>query len=79
MLVPGNRHPTVRKTLLRLASGRPAVIFAGLAGFGLVIEMLQGLTTHRSADAADVAADLVGLAAGAAVHRMVAARTGRPG
>jgi VanZ family protein len=55
----------------------PVPIFVGLAGFALLIELLQGLTTYRRADGMDVVADIVGLVVGAVLYRVMAARRSR--
>jgi VanZ family protein len=57
----------------------PIPIFAGLAGFALLIEVLQGMTPWRSADPMDVLADMVGLALGGVVYRVTAALKTRSG
>jgi VanZ family protein len=57
----------------------PIPIFAGLIGFAMLIEGLQGMTPWRSADPMDVLADMVGLALGAVVYRVTATRKTRSG
>ena len=54
--------------------GHALRVVAGHVGFGLLIELLQGLTTHRSFDPLDILADVVGLALGAVTYRAVQAR-----
>jgi VanZ family protein len=45
------------------AGYRPGwVLAAGLLAYGIAIELAQGLTTYRDASAADVLADLAGIA-----------------
>ena len=39
-------------------------VAAGLAGYGVLIELLQSLTPYRSADVYDVVADVIGIGAG---------------
>ncbi|WP_461520821.1 VanZ family protein [Porticoccus sp.] len=39
-------------------------LFGGLFGYGVTIELLQGLTGYRSMELLDAAADLAGLVAG---------------
>jgi VanZ family protein len=40
------------------------VVVAGLAGYGVLIEVLQSLTPYRSADPFDVLSDIAGIFAG---------------
>lgn len=53
-------------TLLAIWAGlRPTwAVAGGLLGFGVLIELAQGLTATRSADPMDVLADLAGIALG---------------
>jgi len=44
--------------------GRHKWLFAGLLGYGIAIELLQGLTGYRAMEAMDAVADLAGLAVG---------------
>ncbi len=55
-------------------SGRVLWLFAGHVGFGVLIEVLQGLVTYRSFDSLDILANIAGLALGAVMYRAVAAR-----
>jgi len=41
--------------------GRSAMLAAGLLGYGALVELLQGLTTWRSAEWNDLLADAVGI------------------
>jgi VanZ family protein len=49
---------------------RTAGVLLGLLAYGALIELLQGLTTYRSAEALDVLADGVGLALGWTLMRL---------
>ncbi|MBE9374191.1 VanZ family protein [Saccharopolyspora sp. HNM0983] len=56
----------------RAAGIRTRVLLPALAGYAIASELLQGrLPIGRSADAWDAAADLVGVAAGFAAHRVL--------
>ncbi len=50
---------------------RTAVLLA-LVGYGVLIELLQGMTTYRDADPADVVADSIGLLAALALDWLLA-------
>jgi VanZ family protein len=65
--------------LLGLAAhpGRTVPVAAGLLVFGVLIEVLQGMTTWRSAEAADLLADGVGIVAACAFVAL-ARRAGVP-
>lgn len=54
--------------------GRLRATLVGLLAYGVLIEGLQSLTPDRSAEFADVIADGIGLALGAALSVFVAAR-----
>lgn len=49
---------------------RIAGVLPGLLAYGALIELLQGLTTYRSAEALDVLADGIGLAFGWTLLRL---------
>lgn len=50
---------------------RTAKVLLGLLAYGAAIEVLQALTPYRSAEAADVVADAVGLLLGWQLGRML--------
>ncbi|WER44495.1 VanZ family protein [Cupriavidus sp. WKF15] len=63
----------------RRAYGRQrTAVLLGLVGYGVLIELLQGMTTYRDADPADVLADSIGLLAALALDWLLA-RAGRLG
>ncbi|KAF7960287.1 hypothetical protein AWV80_35135 [Cupriavidus sp. UYMU48A] len=53
------------------ARKRTAVLLA-LVGYGVLIEILQGMTSYRDADPADVLADSIGLVAALALDWLLA-------
>ena len=55
----------------RAYPGRTMAVLAGLLAYGVLIEVLQSFTPHRSADWHDVVADAAGLAAGWGAARLV--------
>ncbi|CAG9173019.1 hypothetical protein LMG23992_02395 [Cupriavidus laharis] len=42
-------------------AGKRTAVLLALVGYGVLIEVLQGMTSYRDADAADVLADSIGL------------------
>lgn len=51
--------------------GRTAFVCAGLLGYGVLVELLQGTTTWRAAEAADLLADAIGIAVGVVAVAMM--------
>lgn len=52
--------------------GRAWVILLALIGYGVLIEVLQGFTPDRDADAIDVIADTIGILIGLAASTLMA-------
>lgn len=58
--------------------GRWLVVTAGLLGYGVLIELLQGLTGHRFAEWADLLADGLGIALGLLAYVLLRPRDSHP-
>ncbi|CAG9164280.1 VanZ family protein [Cupriavidus pampae] len=57
--------------------GRMWVILLGLIGYGVLIEILQGFTPYRDADAIDVVADTIGALIGFGLNALMARMAAR--
>ncbi|MNJ74215.1 VanZ like family protein [compost metagenome] len=58
--------------------GRRLMITAGLLGYGVLIELLQGLTGYRFAEWADLLADGLGIALGVLAYVVLRPRVSHP-
>lgn len=58
--------------------GRWLMITAGLLGYGVLIELLQGLTDYRFAEWADLLADGLGIALGVLAYVVLRPRVSHP-